>query len=149
MTWVFDVDGCLIDSLTGTSLRPGAAALLESLRERGNAVVLWSAGGAHYARARASEQGIDALVDAFHSKSGRDADGRSTPRSSSTTGPRTSQSVPRSSRCPRTCRMIVTTAASSARSPLPARCARAESDQDGTNRSSKPASTSGRSLCTA
>ena len=29
--WVFDVDGCLIDSLTGTSLRPGARAVLEHL----------------------------------------------------------------------------------------------------------------------
>jgi len=76
VTWVFDVDGCLIDSLTGTSLRPGTATLLDSLREHGNAVVLWSAGGADYARGRASEHGIDALVDAFHSKSARDADGR-------------------------------------------------------------------------
>ncbi len=75
-TWVFDVDGCLIDSLTGTSLRPGATTLLDSLREHGNAVVLWSAGGADYARDRAVEHGIDALVDAFHSKSARDSDGR-------------------------------------------------------------------------
>jgi len=75
-TWVFDVDGCLIDSLTGTSLRPGAAPLLEALREQGHAVVLWSAGGAEYARDRASEHGIDLLVDAFHSKSSRDGDGR-------------------------------------------------------------------------
>ena len=28
--WVFDVDGCLVDSLTGTSLRPGARELLDS-----------------------------------------------------------------------------------------------------------------------
>ena len=30
--WVFDVDGCLVDSLTGTSLRPGARELLARLR---------------------------------------------------------------------------------------------------------------------
>src|SRR5581483_7077971 len=30
--WVFDVDGCIVDSLTGTSLRPGARELLEHLR---------------------------------------------------------------------------------------------------------------------
>ena len=43
--WVFDVDGCLVDSLTGTSLRPGAATLLAGLRARGRTVIVWSAGG--------------------------------------------------------------------------------------------------------
>ena len=31
-TWVFDVDGTLVDSLTGTSLRPGALTLLERIK---------------------------------------------------------------------------------------------------------------------
>ena len=43
--WVFDVDGCLIDSLTGTSLRPGARDLLEYLARHGRRSILWSAGG--------------------------------------------------------------------------------------------------------
>ena len=72
MLWVFDVDGCLIDSLTGTSLRPGAGELLATLRQRGHRVVLWSAGGADYARQRAAIHGIDAHVDAFHDKAERD-----------------------------------------------------------------------------
>jgi long-chain acyl-CoA synthetase len=73
--WVFDVDGCLIDSLTGSSLRPGARDILEHLSTRGNRVLLWSAGGDTYARARAEEFGLDHLVDGFFAKDGRDADG--------------------------------------------------------------------------
>jgi long-chain acyl-CoA synthetase len=73
---VFDVDGTLIDSLTGTSLRPGALALLERLKGTGAAVLLWSAGGADYARQRALSAGIDHLIDSYHDKDGRDADGR-------------------------------------------------------------------------
>jgi phosphoglycolate phosphatase-like HAD superfamily hydrolase len=74
--WVFDVDGCLIDSLSGTSLRPGAGALLAHLRDQGCSVLLWSAGGADYARQRATEQGIAGLVTEFHGKAERDAAGR-------------------------------------------------------------------------
>jgi hypothetical protein len=73
---VFDVDGTLVDSLTGTSLRPGALALLERLKSDGAAVLLWSAGGADYARQRAASVGIDHLVDHYHDKDGRDSDGR-------------------------------------------------------------------------
>jgi hypothetical protein len=77
IVWVFDVDGCIIDSLTGTSLRPGARALLEHLRdEHGSQVVVWSAGGGDYAERRARELGIDHLADAFHGKDDRDGDGR-------------------------------------------------------------------------
>jgi phosphoglycolate phosphatase-like HAD superfamily hydrolase len=76
--WVFDVDGCLIDSLTGSSVRPGTHQLLEDLREQGCEVLLWSAGGADYARERAEEHGFDHLVDAFHDKDGRDEAGRYT-----------------------------------------------------------------------
>jgi phosphoglycolate phosphatase-like HAD superfamily hydrolase len=72
--WVFDVDGCLIDSLTGTSLRPGARELLDSLAGRAR-VLLWSAGGDTYARARAEQFQVDHLVNDYFSKEGRDAKG--------------------------------------------------------------------------
>jgi phosphoserine phosphatase len=75
-TWIFDVDGCLIDSLTGSSLRPGARDLLTHLQTRGCAVLVWSAGGADYARQRCVEQGVEHLVDGVHAKDGRDVDGR-------------------------------------------------------------------------
>jgi phosphoglycolate phosphatase-like HAD superfamily hydrolase len=75
-TWVFDVDGCLVDSLSGRSLRPGAADLLAHLRAAGHTIVLWSAGGAEYARERAVEHAIADLCDAFHGKERRDGAGR-------------------------------------------------------------------------
>jgi len=73
--WVFDVDGCLVDSLTGTSLRPGARAVLEHLAHGGRRIILWSAGGDEYARARAEQFGVDGLVSAYFSKEDRDGDG--------------------------------------------------------------------------
>ncbi len=69
------MDGCLVDSLTGTSLRPGARAILEHLGAERRRVVLWSAGGDTYARARAEELHVDHLVDGCFTKDGRDADG--------------------------------------------------------------------------
>lgn len=75
-TWVFDVDGTLVDSLTGTSLRPGAADLLQHLRTAGARISVWSAGGARHARERLTEQGLAHLVDGFLSKGGRGDDGR-------------------------------------------------------------------------
>jgi long-chain acyl-CoA synthetase len=72
--WVFDVDGCLVDSLTGTSLRPGARELLHSLLGRAR-VLLWSAGGDTYAQARATQFQMEHLVSAYFSKEGRDAQG--------------------------------------------------------------------------
>jgi long-chain acyl-CoA synthetase len=74
--WVFDVDGCVVDSLTGSSLRPGVRAILEHLAAEGRRVILWSAGGDAYARSRAEELGVDHLVDGFFAKEGRDVDGR-------------------------------------------------------------------------
>ena len=74
--WVFDVDGCLIDAMSGRSLRPLAAELFEVLAERGVRIVLWSAGGADYARRKAAGVGIAARVEAFYEKGARDADGR-------------------------------------------------------------------------
>lgn len=74
-SWVFDVDGCLIDSLTGTSLRPGARYVLEHLARHGRHIILWSAGGDAYAQARAEEFGLDHLVSGCFAKDGRDGDG--------------------------------------------------------------------------
>jgi long-chain acyl-CoA synthetase len=74
--WVFDVDGCLVDSLTGTSLRPGAADLLAALSSAGHPVHVWSAGGARYARQRLVDFGLASLVSGWHAKSSRDSAGR-------------------------------------------------------------------------
>ena len=74
--WVFDVDGSVIDSLTGSSLRPGTAALITALRAAFVTVVWWSAGGDDYALARAEQHAVDALVDQFAAKEGRDGNGR-------------------------------------------------------------------------
>jgi long-chain acyl-CoA synthetase len=74
--WAFDVDGCLVDSLTGTSLRPGALEALTRLRERGATVLLWSAGGRDYAASRAAELEFAHLVDAVYAKEYRGPDGR-------------------------------------------------------------------------
>ena len=73
---MFDVDGCLIDSFAGTSLRPLAREILESLVAQGIDVVLWSAGGDEYAERRAREVGIDDLVVACYSKERDEPDGR-------------------------------------------------------------------------
>lgn len=73
--WVFDVDGCLIDALTGTSLRPGAAGLLRRLRDADGRLLLWSAGGSIYAHRRAVQHSLESLFEGFYSKDLRDADG--------------------------------------------------------------------------
>ena len=78
-TWVFDVDGTLIDALSGTSLRPGAEALLERLRSSGCRLLLWSAGGGEYAERRAAAHGIDGYFEGFFDKDNRDSDGRYVP----------------------------------------------------------------------
>jgi long-chain acyl-CoA synthetase len=75
-TWVFDVDASLFDSFTGSSLRPGAHELLTELHATSGRVLLWSAGGAEYARARATQHGIADLFHGFHDKEGRDERGR-------------------------------------------------------------------------
>ncbi|HVX18247.1 MAG TPA: HAD family hydrolase [Acidimicrobiales bacterium] len=77
--WVFDVDGTIVDSHTGCSLRPGTIELFADLRADGCSIVLWSAGGASYAQGRATQHGIDHLVDGFYEKAVRDDDGRYRP----------------------------------------------------------------------
>jgi long-chain acyl-CoA synthetase len=74
--WVFDVDGCMVDSLTGSSLRPGARELLLHLRHELRTVIWWSAGGDDYARRRAAQLGVEDLVDRFYGKDERDDHGR-------------------------------------------------------------------------
>ncbi len=77
--WLFDLDGTICDSLTGSSLRPGTRELLGRLRADGCRVLLWSAGGAGYARGRAEQHGVADLFDGFHDKDARDAAGRYVP----------------------------------------------------------------------
>ena len=72
MTWVFDVDGTIIDSMTGASLRPGAGAILERLTTAGARVILWSAGGDDYARLRAEQVGVAEWCAEFYAKALRD-----------------------------------------------------------------------------
>jgi long-chain acyl-CoA synthetase len=74
--WAFDVDGCIVDLLGGTSLRPHSRDLLVWLRSSGATVVLWSAGGADHARRRAEVTGIFDLIDGFYGKPARGVDGR-------------------------------------------------------------------------
>ena len=76
MTWAFDVDGTLVGSIRSDVLRPGATELLEALSARGVDRVLWSAGGADYARRMAAAHGIDDMFHAFHAKAERGADQR-------------------------------------------------------------------------
>jgi long-chain acyl-CoA synthetase len=70
--WVFDVDGCLVDSLLGTSLRPGARELLVHLAARRGPVLLWSAGGQDYAEHRAAQFGLEIIVNGCFAKGDRD-----------------------------------------------------------------------------
>jgi long-chain acyl-CoA synthetase len=74
--WAFDVDGCLVDLLGGTSLRPFARELLTALRAQGIRVVLWSGGGAAWALAKARQFGVSSLIDGCYGKPCRDQDGR-------------------------------------------------------------------------
>src|SRR5947207_3860483 len=74
-TWVFDVDGSLLDLLTGLSLRPRTEELLSGLVEQEHTLILWSAGGADYALRKAEELGIVHFFDKFEDKIDR-VDGR-------------------------------------------------------------------------
>lgn len=66
--WLFDLDGCLVDSFDGTSLRPLAQELLEALVNQGFGVDIWSAGGAEYAERVALRVGICGLIGRFFTK---------------------------------------------------------------------------------
>jgi len=66
--WAFDLDGCLVGMLAMSDLRPLARDVLEHLRAAGIPVVVWSAGGAAYARRVAERVGIAGLIDGFYDK---------------------------------------------------------------------------------
>jgi long-chain acyl-CoA synthetase len=66
--WAFDVDGTLVDSMSATSLRPGAVAALQGLRGRGHLLVLWSAGGAEHCEAVIARHGLRDLFVACYDK---------------------------------------------------------------------------------
>jgi hypothetical protein len=70
--WAFDVDGTLIGSVRSDVVRPGAVDVLEELVRRGVTCVLWSAGGAEYARRVAIAHGFDHTIDAYYPKHARD-----------------------------------------------------------------------------
>lgn len=74
-TWVFDVDGCFVDSLTGGSLRPRTIDLFGFLRESGSRLLVWSAGGDSYAWRRLEQHGVGHLVHACFSKEERSPEG--------------------------------------------------------------------------
>ncbi len=74
--WVFDVDGTLIGSVRSDILRPGAMDLLDRLRDVGVTLVLWSAGGAGYAKNMLAQFRIDHYFAAFYGKDRRGPDGR-------------------------------------------------------------------------
>ena len=76
MTWAFDVDGTLIGSIRSDRLRPGAAELLAALVDRGQTLMLWSAGGAEYAQRMADAHGIAHHFAAFYAKADRGIDNR-------------------------------------------------------------------------
>jgi long-chain acyl-CoA synthetase len=78
VNWVFDLDGTLIGSVRSDQLRPGTSALLDALAAQGIDCVLWSAGGADYARDKAREHGIEDRFVAFYAKASRDASARYT-----------------------------------------------------------------------
>lgn len=66
--WAFDVDGCLIDLLGGTTLRPLAVEVLAALVARGDVAVLWSAGGAQHAARKAAALGLADYVAGCYDK---------------------------------------------------------------------------------
>jgi hypothetical protein len=73
--WAFDVDGCVLDSMSATSVRPLVLDVLSQLRTSGVPVVVWSAGGADYARRVVTRAGLDHFVQGFYEKV-RGSDGR-------------------------------------------------------------------------
>jgi long-chain acyl-CoA synthetase len=74
--WAFDLDGTLIGSVRSEQLRPGAVELLDALAARRVVCVLWSAGGATYARSKARDHGLDGRFVAFYTKALRDVSAR-------------------------------------------------------------------------
>jgi hypothetical protein len=74
--WAFDLDGTLIGSVRSEQLRPGAIELLDGLAGRGVDCVLWSAGGAEYARRKAADHGLGDRFVGYYAKAVRDSSAR-------------------------------------------------------------------------
>jgi hypothetical protein len=75
-TWLFDVDGCIIDSMSGRWLRPFAREALEAVKLSGYRVVLWSAGGADHAIEVAARLNLHDVIDDCFDKAIRGPDRR-------------------------------------------------------------------------
>jgi hypothetical protein len=71
--WAFDVDGSLVDLMTGRTLRPHAVELISHLIAADVPVLVWSAGGADYARRTlAGTPFADAVVGYYDKIAGPD-----------------------------------------------------------------------------
>jgi hypothetical protein len=75
LVWAFDVDGCLVDLLGGTTLRPLAVEVLAAVAARGDVAVLWSAGGASHAERKAAALGLSGYVSGYYDKGALDSSG--------------------------------------------------------------------------
>lgn len=69
--WIFDVDGTLIGSIRSNQLRPGVRELLETLKESGTTLVLWSAGGGNYAERMLAQFELSHFFSGFYAKEER------------------------------------------------------------------------------
>ena len=74
--WLFDVDGTLIGSIRSGVLRPRVVELFDLLRRNGETIVVWSAGGADYARRKLDRFDLTGHVAGFYDKDRRGRDGR-------------------------------------------------------------------------
>ena len=74
--WLFDVDGTLIGSIRSDVLRPRVVELFDLLRRDGRTIVVWSAGGADYARRKLDRFDLTGYVACFYDKDRRGRDGR-------------------------------------------------------------------------
>jgi long-chain acyl-CoA synthetase len=73
--WAFDVDGCLVDSMSGSSLRPLAREVLLQLHRTGSTLLLWSAGGREHAAAMAERHAFTHLLAGIYDKGDKDEAG--------------------------------------------------------------------------
>jgi long-chain acyl-CoA synthetase len=66
--WAFDVDGCLISSLATGTLRPLSEQIFYHLHSSGVPLLIWSAGGADYARRVIGATKLGSLVSGWYDK---------------------------------------------------------------------------------
>jgi hydroxymethylpyrimidine pyrophosphatase-like HAD family hydrolase len=65
----FDVDGTLLQNAAGADVpRPNIIALLKLLSKKGNKIIVWSGGGAEYARMQATRLHLDEYIFGYASK---------------------------------------------------------------------------------